>query len=98
MWTGFSYLQSILWVHEKVPPDVVEHDGVLSVVKLAVLSPDHSERLHLRIDTIHSNLFSGFIPGTAGVNLAPPTPLKKKKNNPKTHSAIKPNPTQKYDL
>ncbi|TTC00279.1 Interleukin-12 subunit beta [Bagarius yarrelli] len=40
-------VKSVLWVHEEVPSDVVEHDGVLSAVKLTVFSPDHPERLHL---------------------------------------------------
>ena len=39
-------LESVGRVHEEVPPQVVEHDGVGAAV-LRVLEPDHSESLHL---------------------------------------------------
>lgn len=41
------YLQSILWVHEEVSADVVEHDGVFLGVKFSVLPPYHTERFYL---------------------------------------------------
>ena len=39
-------LESVGRVHEEVPSQVVEHDGVGAAV-LRVLEPDHSESLHL---------------------------------------------------
>ena len=35
-----------LRIHEEVPPEIVEHDGVALGV-LRELAPDHTQRLHL---------------------------------------------------
>lgn len=42
-------LQSVLWIHKEVPSNVVKHDGVPSVVKVFVLPPYHTKRLHLNM-------------------------------------------------
>lgn len=48
-----AYLQTVLWVHEEVPSDVVKHNGVLPVVKFSILPPYHTQGLHL--DTCKSS-------------------------------------------
>lgn len=50
-----TYLQSVLWVHEEISANVVEHDGVPLAVELTVLAPYHPERLHLK-HTQHDRL------------------------------------------
>lgn len=42
-----AYLQSILRVHQEVSSDIIEHYSVLPVVKLSILSPYHTQGLHL---------------------------------------------------
>lgn len=42
-------LQSILWVHEEVPSNVIKHDCVLSVVEISILPPYHTEGLNLDV-------------------------------------------------
>ena len=40
--------QPVLRVHQKVPPNVVEHDGVLRRVELAELAPDDAQWFDLQ--------------------------------------------------
>ena len=57
-----SYLESTLWVHDKVSSDVVEHDRVL-LVPLLKFTPNYPERLHVyhSISRTDKNLISSFV-------------------------------------
>lgn len=46
-----TYLQSILWIHEEVSPNVIKHYGVLPVVKFSILPPYHTKRFYLDMCT-----------------------------------------------